>query len=390
MLARTLWSRLMFTALVLTMAGRVMAQPPAPPEFTSPELMSEQTLAFRLYAPSAQKVLLHCYDFVGRSGRVEMKKAETGVWEAREANLAGGAYRYWFEVDGVAVLDRKNPATSEANSTVFSLVTVPGNSLNEWRDVPHGAVAAVTYQSKVLSKPRRLHVYTPPGYESGTGTFPVLYLLHGASDSDESWISVGRAHLILDNLIAAGKAQPMIVVMPNGHAGEFRSGGRRNWDDFAKQMALFDDEFRTDIRPLVETRYRVKTDRGSRALAGLSMGGAQTLSVGFADLSQYGYLGVFSSGVFGIVARENGPPASTIWEDAHRAVLEKAELKSGLRLVWFGCGRKDFLWDTSKATVAMLRGHGFDVTSHETDGAHQWMEWRDYLAEFAPKLFQEP
>lgn len=366
------------------------AQSPAPPEFISPEVSADRAVSFRLFAPEAKLVRLHCYDLVGRPGRSEMTRADSGLWETTLTDVAGGAYRYWFEADGLTLLDRKNPATSEANSTVFSLVTVPGNPANEWRDVPHGAVAKLTYHSSVLDKPRRLHVYTPPGYETSTASYPVLYLLHGASDSDDSWISVGRAHLILDNLIAAGKAKPMIVVMPNGHPGEFRSGGRRNWDEFAKQMASFGDEFHKDIRPLVETRYRVKTDRASRALAGLSMGGAQTLNIGFEHLADFGYLGVFSSGVFGIVSRDNGPAANTIWQDTHRAALENADLKNGLRLVWFGCGRKDFLWDTNVATIALLRKNGFTVTSHETDGAHQWMEWRDYLAEFAPKLFPEP
>jgi enterochelin esterase-like enzyme len=386
---RTLCLPILVAAVSWLLVATAQAQPPAPPEFKSPELTAEKALTFRLFAPNAEKVLLHCYDFVARPGRVEMTKSESGVWETTASDLPGGAYRYWFEVDGVSVLDRKNPATSEANSTVFSLVTVPGNPVNEWRDVPHGAVAKVTYHSAVLGQPRRLHIYTPPGYEAGTTTYPVFYLLHGASDSDDAWITVGRANLIFDNLIAAGKAKPMIVVMPNGHPGEFRSGGRRDWDEFAKQMAAFGDELHKDIRPLVETRYRVKKDRASRALAGLSMGGAQTLNIGFDHLSDFGYLGVFSSGVFGIVSRDNGPAANTNWQDTRRAVLENADLKSGLRLVWFGCGRKDFLWDTNVATIELLRKNGFTVTSHETDGAHQWMEWRDYLAEFAPKLFQE-
>ena len=365
------------------------AQAPAPPEFSSPELTSDNALSFRLYAPEAKVVRLLCDDFVARPGRIDMARADSGLWETTLAAVPGGAYRYVFEVDGLKLLDRKNPATSEANSTVYSLVTVPGNPANEWKRVPHGAVAKLSYYSSILGKPRRLHVYTPPGYETSTDSYPVLYLLHGASDSDESWVSVGRAHHILDNLIADGKARRMVIVMPNGHPGEFRSGGRRNWDDFSKEMALFADEFRCEIRPLVESRYRLKSGREHRALAGLSMGGAQALDIGFDDLADYGYLGVFSSGVFGLVAREHGPPLSNAWEERHAAQLGNADLKSGLHLLWFGCGKRDFLWETNTATIALLRKHGFDVTSHETDGAHQWMEWRDYLAEFAPKLFPE-
>jgi len=248
--------------------------------------------------------------------------------------------------------------------------------------VPHGAVAAVHYFSKSLQRPRRMLVYTPPGYEKGQGEYPVFYLLHGAGDSDDSWTSVGRAGVILDNLIAAGKARPMVVVIPAGHTGPSRPGGGSSPNDFSR-------DFSEDLRPYIEKNYRVKTDRSSRAIAGLSMGGGQTLSVAFGNLSDYGYIGVFSSRVFGIAGGRNGGAPSTRWEDAHKATLDDASLKEGLKLVWFGCGKEDFLVQTSKATVDMLTKHKFDVTSKDTDGGHTWLNWRDYLAEFAPMLFQE-
>ena len=172
--------------------------------------------------------MLSSSDLPGIGRGVEMKKAENGVWEATTGPVASGAYRYNFNVDGLAVIDPRNPATSESNMNTWSLVYVPGSDAWDVKDVPHGAVAQVTYQSKTLKRPRRMHVYTPPGYEKGEGKYPVFYLLHGAFDCDASWSTVGRAGFILDNLIAAGKAKPMIVVMPMGHTGAvpLRSAGR--------------------------------------------------------------------------------------------------------------------------------------------------------------------
>jgi enterochelin esterase-like enzyme len=233
-----------------------------------------------------------------------------------------------------------------------------------------------------------MHVYTPPGYEKNAEQYPVLYLLHGATDSDNSWSTIGRAGITLDNLIAAGKAKPMIVVMPAGHTGPFRFGppGDRSFD---RQLDEFATDFTQDIRPYVEQHYRVIADRAHRAIAGLSMGGAQTLNITAPNLTDYAYIGVFSSGVFGIAGGFGGAPPNRDWEEKHRAALDDAEAKKGLKLVWFATGKDDFLRTTSEGTVRMLKDHGFDVTYKETEGGHTWLNWRDYLAEFAPKLFVE-
>jgi enterochelin esterase-like enzyme len=333
-------------------------------------------------------VRLASSDLPGMGMAAEMKKGDNGVWEATVGPVPAGAYRYNFQVDGVTVIDPRNPATSESNANTWSLVVVPGSETFDLRDVPHGAVAKVPYYSSTLKKFRRMHVYTPPGYDKGQGEYPVFYLLHGAGDSDESWTSVGRAGVILDNLIASGKAKPMIVVMPAGHTGRFGFGGGGG-NSFQKQMDEFAEDFSKDVRPYVEKNYRVKADRSNRAIAGLSMGGAQTLNVAFDKLPDYGYMGVYSSGVLGIAGGFGGAAPNTQWEDAHKASLDDADLKNGLKLVWFGCGKEDFLVQTSKATVEMLKKHKFDVTEKETEGGHTWLNWRDYLAEFAPKLFQE-
>jgi enterochelin esterase family protein len=249
-------------------------------------------------------------------------------------------------------------------------------------------VAAVTYYSQTLKRFRRAHVYTPPGYERGEGKYPVFYLLHGASDSDASWCTVGRAGFILDNLIAAGKAKPMIVVMPHGHTGPFRFGPARD-NSFERQMDQFAEDFLKDLQPYVEKNYRILADRAHRAIAGLSMGGAQTLNIAFSRLDDYGYIGVFSSGIFGIAGGFDGSAPNTQWEDRHKPVLDNANLRKDLRLLWVGCGKEDFLLKTSNASVSMLKSHGFDVVSRETDGGHTWLNWRSYLAEFTPMLFKD-
>ena len=351
---------------------------PQGPQVISPEVHPDRRVTFRVLATNAESVRLSAGDIPGNGRGAEMKKGTNGVWEVTLDPIDPGAYRYNFNIDGVAVIDPRNPATSESNNNVWSLVYVPG-TFSDTKDVPHGAIAEVTYHSKALQRVRRMHVYTPPGYESGKGKFPVFYLLHGAGDSDDAWTTVGRAGFILDNLIADKKAKPMIVAMPAGHtrASGFRASST-NADEFVQ-------DFLTDIMPHVEKNFRVISDRDHRAIAGLSMGGGQTLNIGIPNLEKFAYIGVYSSGVFGIVSTNRTSPS---FEDQHKEILDNAKLKKGLKLFWFGTGKDDFLVQTTRATVDMFKKHGFDVIYDETPGAHTWIVWRNYLHDFAPKLFQ--
>jgi enterochelin esterase-like enzyme len=376
----------------LCCSSGVIAQqgPPRPPEFVSPEINpADGSIAFRLFAPQADTVRLASSDLPGANPfgpGLELIKDDRGVWEATTGPVPPGTYRYLFNIDGVQAVDPRNTVTSEANSMVWSLVTVPGSDVSDLRDVPHGAVAEVTYHSKSLDRFRRAHVYTPPGYDRGTEPLPVLYLLHGATDGDDSWSTVGRAGLVLDNLIADGKAVPMIVVMPHGHTGAFSFGPGGN---LQQQMEEFTRDFTNDLRPLIEAHYRVSMERKHRAVAGLSMGGAQTLDIAIANLGDYAYVGVFSSGVFGINGTGFGGGGGPTWQERHQAALDDASLKEGLELVWFATGSEDFLLDTTRETVKVLREKGFDVTYEETDGGHTWTNWREhYLPAFAPLLFR--
>ena len=372
---RSLWAA--FAAISLS------AQPG--PQVVSPEISADRKVTFRLLAPKAESVRLAGGDIPGNGQGAAMTKGETGIWEATLGPLPAGAYRYHFNVGGVSVIDPRNPATSESNNNTWSLAVVPGADIFDTRMVPHGAVAAVTYYSTELKRFRRMQIYTPPSYESGKDKYPVFYLLHGASDSDASWSSVGRAGIILDNLIAEKKARPMIRVMPAGHtsAGGFRVPGAA--DEFSR-------DFLTDIMPFVDSHYRVQSGRANRAIAGLSMGGNQTLSIGVPHLDKFAYLGVFSSGLIGQYGtpRPGAParPPGPSFEEQNLAALDNPALKKGMKLFWFATGKDDFLLATTHGTVEMLKKHGFDVIYKETAGGHTWLNWRDYLAEFAAKLFQ--
>jgi enterochelin esterase family protein len=352
------------------------------PRVVSPEVQ-ERRVTFRVLAPKAEEVRLASSDLPGDQSRRSLTKGENDVWELAIDDVSPGTYRYTLSVDGVATVDPRNSAVSESNGNVWSVVHVNGAEYMDASDVPHGAVARVHYRSSALGRNRRMHVYTPPGYETSNEKYPVFYLLHGAGDCDDSWTSVGRANFILDNLIASGKAKPMIVVMPAGHTGPFSFGappppsadGRPNLGANA-----FENDFENDIRPYIEKHYRVLTDRSNRAIAGLSMGGAQTLNLLMRNLDDFGYAGVFSSGVF----LRN----SADWEKENEAALANAEAKKGLKLLWFNTGTEDFLIQRTRETVALLKKHGFEPVSKESGGGHTWINWREYLQEFAPQLFQ--
>jgi enterochelin esterase-like enzyme len=391
-------SALFALAFVALNSVGLAQQPAPPPAVVSPEVQADRHVTFRINAPMAQNVRLTGSDIPGLLQGAPMTKGENGVWEVTLGPIDPGAYRYNFNVDHVSVIDPRNPSISESNNNVWSMVYIPGADFMDTKDVPHGAVSAVTYYSSVLKKFRRMHVYTPPGYENGSGKYPVFYLLHGAGDCDESWTSVGRAGFIMDNLIATKKAKPMVIVMPAGHTAQTGGliGTAGSQDDFIA-------EFSTDIMPYAESHYRVQADRQHRAIAGLSMGGTQTLGIAIPHLEQFAYIGVFSSGLIGgllpgsaatSATTTTGTSAtttaspSTSWEEQHRAQLDNAAAKKGLKLVWFSTGSDDRLITTSRRTVDMLKAHGFNAQFKESPGAHTWINWRNYLNEFAPQLFQ--
>ena len=392
--ARALLTAAMLATLGVSSAGQEpdrTAQPVTQaPQFDSPEILPDRRVAFRIYAPQARAIRLNASDIPGVGQGTPLLKNAQDVWEVTLGPVDAGGYRYRFNIDGVATIDPRNPAISESNNNVWSLVYVPGSDLFDTKDVPRGAVARVTYHSSALGKFRRMHVYTPPGYESGTSRYPVFYLLHGAGDSDDAWSSVGRAGFILDNLIASQKARPMVVVMLAGHTarGPGSPIGQAATNEFVK-------DFVTDVMPYIEKHYRVLTDRASTAIAGLSMGGGHTLNVAIPRLERFAYIGVYSAGLFGAVPTPEAPAAGSSsaplpapeWEKLHAVKLGDPALKKGLRLLWFATGTDDRLMPITQATVDLFKRHGFTPVFKESPGGHTWINWRNYLVEFSSQLF---
>jgi enterochelin esterase family protein len=384
-------------------AGRGAAAASAP-TVTSPEVAPDHRVTFRILAPEAQKVELRSPgDIPGIGGRgvalPQLTKNSEGIWEATFGPLPAGAYRYVFVVNGLTVVDSRNPMTSQTNTTVYSLAVVPGSAVFDTKNVPHGAVASIHYNSTALGGIRRMHVYTPPGYEMSRDRYPVFYLLHGAGDVDDSWTSVGRAGFILDNLIAANKAKPMIVVMPAGHVNgagaalgaPVPAAAVQGMPGIGSGPDPFANDFLADVMPYIEKNYRALTDRQSRAIAGLSMGGNQTLNIAIPHLEKFAYIGVYSSGIISGArgaAPDSTAPFAEAWEKQNLAALDNAANKRGLNLLWFSTGKDDGLITTTRNTVELLKKHGFKPIFIESEGAHTWLNWRDYLSTFAPQLFQ--
>lgn len=361
---------------------RGMGRGNAAPVVQSVEVLPDRQVTFRISAPQATNVRFTSSDIFNLGSKAQMTKNDSGVWETSVGPLEPGAYRYNFSVDGVSTTDPQSPLISESNTHVQSLMYVPGSDLMDTKNVPHGAVAEITYYSTTLGRFRRMHVYTPPGYEANQEKYPIFYLLHGAMDNDDAWTSVGRAGFIMDNLIAADKAKPMVIAMPAGHTTASNSMGgimRGRTVGGLPQRDEFFEDFVNDVMPYIEKNYRVLTDRPHRAIAGLSMGGGQALNVAFAHLDKFAYIGVFSSGIFS---------GTDVWEQSHLTTLDDVNLKKGLKLIWFSTGVEDSLMSNTRSTVELLKKHGFEPVFKESSGAHTWINWRNYLIEFAPQLFQ--
>jgi enterochelin esterase family protein len=304
-----------------------------------------------------------------------MTKGENGVWSGTTARaVKPGAWRYNFMVDGVTTVDSRNVNVSPSQTQVQSILYVQGD-FSETRAVPHGAVATVRYVATALGNaPREMVVYTPPGYEKGTSSYPVLYLIHGGGDTAVSWSTVGRANNILDNLLAEKKAMPMIVVMPSGWTP---SGGQVMTSDATKDP--FNAEMMKDIIPFVDANYRTLSTPENRALSGLSMGGIQTLNTGLHNLGTFRYVAVMSSGW---TTEED----RTFFYQSEAAKIPTYNQQ--LKLFWWGWGQTDIARANGLAVIEKLKSAGVKIETMETPGGHEWTNWRLYLHEVAPKLFR--
>jgi enterochelin esterase family protein len=360
-----------------------------PPAYKSVEVLPDGRVTFRICAPNAQAVRVTSADIAdvipmgippGSPAGLAMTRDETGLWTVTTAKpVPADNYRFAFNVDGVKTPNPQGVTYSEERTGTNSTFEVPGptGDFQTYKaDVPHGAVSEIEYWSRTLGIKRRAHVYTPPGYMKGAAKYPVLYLVHGAGDSDDSWTSVGHANYILDNLIAAGKVKPMIVVMPNGHTPDRPSGGDMlNNNDFGNDLLK-------DLIPYVEGSFRTLNTPDTRAMAGLSMGGAHTIRNGLTHPELFHYIGIFSMGL----GMQPGSKDVENYEQANDAAL-KRDAKD-LKLVYYAIGKDDFLHGTVAPTRGILDKYGIKHVFHESDGGHTWINWRQYLADFAPRLFK--
>jgi enterochelin esterase-like enzyme len=352
------------------------ANAPAFPPYLSPEIHPDNTVTLRLRAPNAQKV-----DLVLEGAVTAMQQGADGLWTATTPVLAPEIYGYRFVVDGTPLLDPRNTDVRDNMLTLWSNLTIPGTPPEPWelQSIPHGIVEHHFYTSQVvLGLPNNqsdYYVYTPPGYNAKSReSYPVLYLLHGYSDAADGWTQVGKANFILDSLIASGKAKPMVVVMTLGYGnmavlkpGRTPELNEQNYDLYQKALV-------TEVIPQIEANYHVSKKREDRAIAGLSMGGHESLFVGLTHPELFAWIGTFSAGL----------NAKAI-ADLPQTNAQKANL----RLLWMACGVDDGLLKPNQTVIAALKAEGLPVTAIETPGHHQWPVWRDNLIHFAPLLFQK-
>jgi len=341
----------------------------------SPEVHPDRRVTFRMHAPNAKSVGFAA-DWMPAGTQQAMTRGGNGVWELTLGPLDPNVYIYTFNVDGATVADPVNPRIKLRSRTSASMVEVHAASPQPWdiRDVPHGKVDIQWQKSKALGDTRWIWIYTPPGYDRQRDkSYPVLYLFHGSNDIAGGWVLAGHANFIADNLIADGKARPMIIVMPYGHAVPF--GSPREVQ--AKNVEKYESYMMQDVIPFIESSYRVVKNRDHRAIAGLSMGGGQSLHIGF------GHIPVFSS----IAAFSSAAPQD--FETRFASVLSNAaDTNRSLRNVWIGCGKQDFALKRNQELAALLTSRGIRHQYVETEGAHTYSVWRSYLSQFIPLLFK--
>ena len=363
-------------------------------KIVSPEVNADKTVTFRLDAPQAQKVLV-AGDCIANNV-AEMQKDENGVWSFTTDVLPSELYLYNFLVDGVRITDPASVYVIRDTNSMFSYFIVTGGKADNYmnNDVAHGTVSEVWYDSPTIGFSRRLSVYTPAGYENSKEKYPVLYLLHGMGGDEVAWVELGRAAQILDNLIAQGKAKPMIVVMPNGNASEHAAPGTdpkglvQPTSNLPHTVdGLYETAF-PEIINFVEKHYRVKADSQHRAIAGLSMGGFHTLYISINNPDKFDWMGMFSSA---IIWGQKDAQYGSVYDDMYGKLENMFKDKKHNKHLFLAIGKEDFLYDANadfRKHLDAMQYKPREYTYRESGGGHIWRNWRDYLVEFTQKLFR--
>lgn len=368
----------------------------------SPEIHPDHTVTFRLKAPMAAKVQVAGdflpaqkvetpYGTFDAPGMADLAQGEKGVWEYTTPQpLQPELYSYTFVVDGLKMTDPANVYQLRDVASVANVFLIGGGRADLYKvnAVPHGTVSRIWYRSDALGMDRRLTVYTPAGYETSGKRYPVLYLLHGMGGDENAWPELGRAAQVMDNLIARGKARPMIVVMPNGNASQEAAPGESSLGFAAPHTNLpktmegsFEAAF-PEIVEFVDRTYRTQAGKEGRAIAGLSMGGFHSMHISKQYPDMFDYVGLFSAAIF-----PNKDAKSPIYDDLEGKL--EAQFAKKPALYWIGIGSKDFLYQTNTDYRKLLDEKGYEYTYYETGEGHVWKNWRIYLTEFAPLLFSK-
>jgi enterochelin esterase-like enzyme len=344
----------------------------------SPEINSDGSVTFRYDGPKAKTVELSG-EFLKE--KISLVRGDTGVWSLTVNSIDPDIYPYFFVVDGVNIADPSNPDIFPNERFKRSLVDVPSQipGAQDIQDVPHGLVTLRYYQSKSLGLTRQLVVYTPPGYETNSTTkYPVLYLIHGMTDTEDTWVNVGKVNLILDNLIAQGKAKPMIIVMPyaNPYPALLKKDKSTKVDLLSTDM--FIREIMNEIIPITEKNYRVNANAEGRAIAGFSLGGRQTLAAGLANPKTFSYVCAFAPAVW---KREFDQSFTNLYKPT-------ADLNANLKMLSVCVGKTDFLYQPALDLLAAFEEKKIKHTKHFSEGGHTWMNVRDYVEKTVQELFK--
>ena len=355
------------------------------PPVHSPDIAKDGSVTFKVKAPNADTVRL----IIDSRLDTLMKHTGNETWSITLRDLEPDLYMYYFIIDGVKAIDNENAQVLRDVRTVMNTFVLDpnGDCPVAVHDVPHGTVEAVWYDSPTLNAKRRMMIYLPPGYEQGRQRYPVFYLLHGTGGDETVWLEQGHAAQVLDNLIATGKAEPMIVVMPNGHTDTPAAPGmgpnNNEQPSFAHKQWMegtFEQSF-NDIVNWVDNNYRTRAAKRYRAIAGLSMGGYHTLYISANQPDDFAYVGLFSAA---ISRMDQGK--SKIYDDLEAKLV--TQFKQRPRLYWIGIGKDDFLYKDNAEFRKMLDKNRLRYTYHESGAGHEWANWRDYLIIFTQQLFK--
>jgi len=362
--------------LVPVISTAVKAQPAKQPQFESPKVNTDNSVTFKLYAPAAKDVKLNV-QFL--KSPAPMSKDSAGVWSITTEPAKPDMYPYAFIADGITIADPKNQYLFPNEGFQNSLVEITGKTplVHTVQNVPHGTVSSHIYYSSELGA-RPVVIYTPPGYDAAAAKkYPVLYLLHGTTDVEETWTKVGRAHIILDNLVAQSKAIPMIIVMPYGRAYPViskSSGSLRNWENLQE----FKKDFFSNLMPFVEKNYQTINDKEHRAIAGFSGGGGTSLYFGLNNPDKFSWVGGFAPGMLKAEFNRNNAVA---FEDVDKT-------NERLKLLWIGVGKEDGLYPVIADYLKLLDDKKIKHETFISEGGHTWMNCKLYLATIAQKLFK--